>query len=417
MDESRKILNDSLFYVFSKFIPGVISLAFLYLIIELVGLDEYGKYSLKITQYTLIASFCFGWINQSQLRYESSKKTKKITLSIDIILVASITVFFVVAIINFYGTNTIEERSVIKSFICVLSIGFFSYYKTCLQSSFFSKSILFLTIAQSVFFISIPLIIKNYMAVDSEYLALSTAASFFVASLFLMLIKLKLLEFEKIKIKNSILKIKKWIIFGLPVSAWASIGLLLPFLDRYFISIYLSDFDAGQFSSIDEISKRIFSFIIFPFTMALHPRLTKLWDENRREKVESILFKFIIVLFSFFAFSAILLSIFKLKFFFLFETVIPSISENSIDLIFPLVLSGIIWQISFLTHKIIEFEQKTYLMTLLIIGSVIINIFGNYFYLPRYGIITTAYTSLISSTFYCVGTLLFSIKFLIKSKY
>ena len=73
MDESRKIFNDSLFYIFSKFIPGVISLAFLYIIIELVGLDEYGKYSLKITQFTLIASFCFGWINQSQLRYESCK--------------------------------------------------------------------------------------------------------------------------------------------------------------------------------------------------------------------------------------------------------------------------------------------------------------------------------------------------------
>ena len=56
------------------------------------------------------------------------------------------------------------------------------------------------------------------MVVDSEHLALSTAASFLLASLFLMLIKPKLLGFEKIKIKNSILKIKKWIIFGLPVS-------------------------------------------------------------------------------------------------------------------------------------------------------------------------------------------------------
>ena len=206
-------------------------------------------------------------------------------------------------------------------------------------------------------------------------------------------------------------------VFGIPVSAWASIGLLLPFLDRYFISIYFSDFHTGQYSSIDEISKRIFSFIIFPFTMALHPRLTKLWDENRKEIVRNILVKFISILFSFLAISAIFLTMFKLKFFSLIKIAIPSISEKSIDLIFPLVLSGIVWQISFLTHKIIEFEKKTYLMTLLIIGSVIINISGNYFYLPTHGIIITAYISLISSSFYCLGTLLYSLKFLIRSKY
>ena len=61
--------------------------------------------------------------------------------------------------------------------------------------------------------------------------------------------------------------------------------------------------------------QRIFSFIIFPFTMALHPRLTKLWDENRREIVRNILVKFISILFSFLAISAIFLTIFKLKFF------------------------------------------------------------------------------------------------------
>ena len=75
---------------------------------------------------------------------------------------------------------------------------------------------------------------------------LCSSASFFAASLILLIYNVKLLKFERIKFKNSINRIKKWMVFGIPVSAWASIGLLLPFLDRYFISIYFNF--TGQYS-------------------------------------------------------------------------------------------------------------------------------------------------------------------------
>ena len=79
--------------------------------------------------------------------------------------------------------------------------------------------------------------------------------------------------------------------YGVPVSLWSSSSTVITFLDRYFISIYLDDVQLGQYSGMNELSLRIFSLIIFPYTMALHPRLTNLWNSNKRIVVTKFISK------------------------------------------------------------------------------------------------------------------------------
>ena len=54
--------------------------------------------------------------------------------------------------------------------------------------------------------------------------------------------------------------LKKWLSFGIPISIWGSIGLLLIFLDRYFIIRYLDFNSLGIYSSLNELTTKAFHF-------------------------------------------------------------------------------------------------------------------------------------------------------------
>ena len=130
-------------------------------------------------------------------------------------------------------------------------------------------------------FLTFPFLVDLYFDLSSNLLLVSTGSSFLLASLIFFLDK-KFIEIIKIKLSYS--NIFKWLKFGIPVSIWSSLGLLLHYLDRFFINKYLDTINLGVYSSISEISIRIFSFLIFPITLAVHPRITKFWNEDKSQR-------------------------------------------------------------------------------------------------------------------------------------
>ena len=78
MNQKLKILKDAYYYLFSKVIPGIAGLLFIFIFTRILGISEYGKYSFLLSKFNLITSFSFGWLNQSVLRYGYSKKTKQV---------------------------------------------------------------------------------------------------------------------------------------------------------------------------------------------------------------------------------------------------------------------------------------------------------------------------------------------------
>ena len=56
-------------YTIAKIIPGIAGFAFIIILFRLVGAREYGQYSFMFAYCNMIAALCFGWLNQSLLRY------------------------------------------------------------------------------------------------------------------------------------------------------------------------------------------------------------------------------------------------------------------------------------------------------------------------------------------------------------
>ena len=193
----------------------------------------------------------------------------------------------------------------------------------------------------------------------------------------------------------------------MPVSIWSSLGLLLPYLDRYYIAKYLDSDALGIYSSVNELSIRVFSFFIFPFIMALHPRIIKMWNNGKREKAIKAIDLSINVVFLLLVVLVLVVALFNDFIFSIFKYAIPAIPYEARNIILPLLLTGATWQLSFLTHKMIELKEETHLMILFILFSVFINFIGNNFFLPAHGIIASAYTSLVSASSYCLLSFLY----------
>ena len=103
--------------------------------------------------------------------------------------------------------------------------------------------------------------------------------------------------------------------------------------------------------------------------------------------------------------------------FLLIESAIPQFNYKYKELILPLFAAGFLWQLSLLTHKMLELKEKTKFMVIALIPSLIINIIGNIIFLPKMGLVATAYTALFSSLLYCIITGIHCIKNINKLKF
>ena len=211
MNQSKAILNDSYKYLLSKFIPGIIGLLFVSIFTRVAGLSEYGKYSLLISQFNLVAALSYGWLIQSQLRYGSLRDNIEKPNILKLILFCSlITVPFIVLFNHL--TPKLNFNFTI-SLICTISIGVFSYLKAVFQSELIPKQVLFLTLLQSIVYLSFPLMISFKLIIDSYLLIISTAFSFFISIIAILFLKSFFLKSYFLDYSNKPVNNSKWLKF------------------------------------------------------------------------------------------------------------------------------------------------------------------------------------------------------------
>jgi len=407
-------------YGFSKILPGIAGLSAIIIFIRFVGSDTYGQYSLMLAQCNLLVAFCFGWLNQSQLRYfEKNKQHDQFSVSLITSFITScIPVISILLILFWSGRTTFNEINV--SLVCIVSIACFSLIKTLYQASIKPGQIIWLTAVQSVLAILLPLTIIFTYNRTSTAILFGVSLSFLLVSCWVIIKNIKLWPsniFSLFKNFQKISLVYKWLRFGVPISLWFTFGLALPYLDRLFIAHFLTTTYLGNYAGLQELLTRIFSLLLFPLIMALHPRIMNLWNQAKYSQVVDLLKMGVLTLLSIFVLIILSTQVFNQTVFKLLQWVIPDISLRFKPLVMPLLISGFFWQLSFLTHKMLELEEKTMMMVFFILIALLINIIGNIVFIPIIGVLATAYTAATSAIAYCLMTATFSINSLIKQKY
>ena len=208
-------------------------------------------------------------------------------------------------------------------------------------------------------------------------------------------------------------KIQAFFNYGAPLSIWLGISISLNFLDRYFIEYYFGSSLMGSYAGFSEFIIRIFSIVIFPITLAVHPILMNKWNKNKNISDSlNALFQASLLQILICIFMLIPLLIFKDSIFSFIQAIIPQLDNSMKGIMIPIFLGGFLWQLALVLHKPLEIEERTLTMVGCIMFSLVINIIGNLFFLPIFGIIATAYTMIISAFTYIIFSILLSKTFI-----
>ena len=413
------LLKETFLYAVSKTVPGFAGLASVILFMRIIGAEQYGQYSFLLSQWYLIVAIGFGWLNQAQLRYYSKDNT------FDDYKAGQIRAFAysgLISVIVFSVLSIFQPRSIQLwgiSIISIISIGGFNYIKTFFQAKLEPKKVIWLTLGQSILALSIPLGLYFLFQKNSFSILMGVGISFLLMTIIFGLKKKVMKHFitdVSKPTKTGKIRVKKWFFYGGPLSIWFAAGLAFPFLDRFFINLYLPGETLGVYAGIQELLTRIFSITIFPLTLALHPRIMNLWNDSKiREAIQTIRWG-IGVMLGLAIVLCIVIWLFDTIIFNILTMAIPQINSQYKSLLLPLLSAGFLWQFSFLTHKMLELKEKTHIMVIFLLISLFINMVGNSMYIPHFGVQATANTAFVSALVYCILTGIYSMIVMTKSK-
>ena len=408
------LIKDSLKYSVTKIIPGVMGLIAVIIFIRMIGVEEYGKYSVQLSFFMAYSSLTVGWLNQSTLRYYSKyQNDQQLPQILFIGLVFSLLLGSLILVIG--SLVTVHNQKIPLTSIGLalfLALCFFQFLSAVLRSQLRPNVVIIVTALQSILGLVLPLLLLWVLSPNHKYLLLGLAGSYIALPLVFLA-----LNIDRFKIFWPIahdsrhhykLILSKFFRYGFPLSLWFGISLSLPFLDRFFIEYFYSFEVTGIYASFTDLVIRIFSILVFPLTLAAHPRIMSAWNNNNQSAAFTIWRKALQYQLGIFIILMAIVIIFTDQIFSLLMVALPELNISYSYLLIPILIGGFLWQFALLCHKPLEMDQRTKLMVVLMLAALCVNLIGNIVYLPHYGIIATAYTYMASAGVYIIAVIYFS---------
>ena len=404
----RQLLGDSFFYLLTKIIPGITGLLSVIIFIRWVGPDGYGQFTLLFSFVMAAGALSSGWLNQSLLRYFSQDENKvEFPRVIFQGILISILIGFIILLAGYSILLDLNIFGFIVAYLLLISIILFRLKTSLYQADLNPKKVTQISAIQAILGLAIPIL---FLIGFNHFLSIIAGIS--IAYLLTAYKKNQSLshDFKANTARRKNLILLKYFSFGIPLSFRTSMGLLIPFLDRWFITFFLDESITGFYAGYSEIIVRVFSIILFPITLAIHPRVTHLWNHGQEKDSLDLVKKGIKIQTGIFFFAFMIFILFENRFFQLTEMLIPGLNTDFAVLGIPIFISGFLWQVSLLIHKPLELSEKPKKMVLAIIFAIGVIVLGNALYLPRFGVLATAYSSIASAMVYIISILVF-IKF------
>ena len=408
------MVKDSFKYAVTKLIPGLMGLMTIIVFIRMIGPEEYGKYSIQLSFLMAISAFSIGWLNQSTLRYYSRYQTaaslsRVFGLGILVSILFGLVVLGIASRYSIFDSLTGSESLI--GFILFVALCAFQFLSTLFRAQLKPINVIIITTVQSILGLLIPVILLSMFEQSHRFLLIGLAMSYCTPPIiffFVNINRVKKFWFKENSIHKSRHILVEFLKYGTPLSLWFALSLSLALLDRFFIKYYFEYETTGIYASFTDLVVRVFSILLFPLTLAVHPRIMSAWNTNKQSAAIALWWKALQYQLAIFIVLMAVVYIFTDNIFNMLMVILPDLNVSYSFLLMPILVGGFLWQFALLCHKPLEMDQRTKLMALLMLAALCVNLIGNIVYLPHYGIIATAYTYIASATVYIITTIYFS---------
>ncbi|HWO31412.1 MAG TPA: lipopolysaccharide biosynthesis protein [Candidatus Acidoferrum sp.] len=407
------MLRDALGYFGSKVVPGFLGLISVPVFIRLLGAEEYGRFAVILPLLMAIGGASSGWLAQGILRFhpspaEDAARRARFNAAVFAGTAASVAVTAVVLVLVIAGLHY-QIVSALIALAFGLSLVIYSITLARLQAQLRPMAVLTREIVRSVaaFALSLLLVLATGQK-RFDLVLLGQALGYTIALAPMRGVRTSLKhtfgEFGSVQSRAEPVghTLNQLWRFGWAVGIWLLLSQTLPVVDRWVIQRFTGYAKAGVYASLYEVAIRSFSFLIFPLTQAAHPRIMRSWNQGEHALAYRIIknsIKYQLVIF-------VAVFVVVLAFADRIVRLILGFDDQSAARMLPLlILGGFLWQLALLIHKPLEIKQQTSTMLAGMAMTVVIDFFGNYFLIPRFGYRSAAYMVVFSACTYITFTL------------
>ena len=392
----KKFFLDFWAYFISKIVPAGFSFLMIILFARLLTPKDYGSYSILLLLATFSAAIFGQWIEQCILRFipELEDENGK-SFIFQIYKKNSIKIFLPLLFFLGYLGYKYSQSYILSALLVLLAFNliFYNSFKAYFQSTLNSKTFTLNEIILAISKLAAPLFLLMILGIRIEYIFLGLAISYFFINAWIF----KKNFAEKRLMKSYQINNLKLLKYGLPLAGWFVGAQLLNFADRFLIEYYLGKSEVGIYTANYDILNKFMQFLSLPFLMAFHPLIIKYYNKESENNAKLIIHEFskifivitIPVLFFISAYSSEI------------SNLIFSAKYSDGAKIFPFVLLGLFfWNFSMFGQKVYELTLKTKKLLFYLLIALMANLVLNIIFIPNYGIVAAAVTTLIGTFLY-----------------
>ena len=404
-----QLAADSVRYAVSKAIPGAAGLASVLILVRIMGEGQYGRYAIVFVMVNAMRSFFTGWLRQSVLRYHSmygDRRTFKLAMRAGLVLSITLGTVVMLVLLGVGFRAEAEMYSAGTTAVIVLFYVFSSLYEfrvVLLQARIVPQAVVVISAVQAVTGVLLPAALLLLVAPSYTYALLGVA----LANLLALAVPARSAapQVPRSQPEDS----ERWQTitgrmwrYGWALSFWYAAMMTLQLSDRYFIQHYIDFRSVGSYSALYDVIMRGYSLFLFPITLAAHPRIMRLWNAGQRGQALSLwkwataamVIPFVVVIIVAYPFQMQIV-----------ELVLPDPDPALAAIVLPLVVGGFIWQFALLAHKPLEVGGRTLWMLAFAVVALGVNVVANYVFIPRFGLLVPAYTTVVAGVIYVILSL------------
>ena len=403
----KKIIKDAHYYALAKLILGFLGFLAVVIYTRLLNPKEYGLYILAITAISIITSMCFEWLNKSILRFfEKYKQNQCLPKFISTVTYSLIGIVIIVLVLWYLGVNFFRNH-LDSDLVILLNIGGlviltqagYTLVLSLRQVAQESSKYAIRSILNAIVKLTIAICFLCFFRIGPKGILLGmviSAGSIFIWDIFSLYHKyqVKACCFSKKLLKNLLA-------YGLPLIGLSVGSYILAAADRYMIEYFLTTDDVGIYSAGYNLSSTIIQLPIVILLLAAYPVIVETFEKEKEKETILLLNKIIAIYFIFLVPIIFGIAVLSKN----ITAILLGKGFQRSYIILPWISIGVFCfgLIQYL-YKPFELKQKTKILSLLAICAAVINIVLNLFFIPKFGTLGAAYTTLISYVTYLFST-------------
>jgi O-antigen/teichoic acid export membrane protein len=398
-------------YFLGKLFSVSITLLIIPFFISWFGQEKYGEYILLYTTFLIFLSGSIGWINQSMIKFHADFDNNKDEYYSKVHnLTSQVSIIASIPLIIFVYFNLLEVSILLLVFIALSFVIACKYTSKLIENQTRLNSVKF-TVAEFlrllIYFCSVFFLKDLFFINELEAIFASLLLAYFSGFLFLN----KGIQKVDVKLNFKIDKVllKKYLVFGFPLGVWMMFSPGANGIDRYIINYSLGAIALTQYTAVYDVVFKVFTQLANPINSVYQPLLMKMHSKGdliffNKTLKRAILYLLIICV-------PVFIVVYVLQDFILinylgFEN--REVIEILKQIILPLMLSSLIWQIAIIAQKQLEAKEKTLAMTLILLSVIFFYSIITIWLIPYFGILIMAYISVLASISYLVLIILFN---------